>query len=87
MVTLMQVHYSVQLFTGLEQAKAELLSEQWKKSYVAMSSSMIGKTLTVNQLVDMEWKFGGSSTSLLFSVSSLLRLFFCLLVCLFRLVP
>lgn len=44
---------------GLAQDKAAQLSAQWKQSFISMSQSMIGKTLTVNELVDMEWKFGG----------------------------
>ena len=38
---------------------------QWKTNLIALSRSALGQTLMVNQLVDMEWKFGGivSSTS------------------------
>lgn len=43
---------------GLKEDSAEVLAAQWKRKFASMSSSMIGKTLSVNQLVDMEWKFG-----------------------------
>ena len=44
---------------GLDESKAVLLSDKWKQNFTALSFSMIDKTLTVNELVDMEWKFGG----------------------------
>jgi hypothetical protein len=40
---------------GLSEAKAELLSAKWQKKCVGLSAAMIAKTLTVNELVDMEW--------------------------------
>jgi len=43
---------------GLSAEKADAISNAWKDKFVAMSRSMIGQTLMVNQLVDMEWKFG-----------------------------
>lgn len=32
---------------------------QWGEHYAALSRLAVGQTLMVNQLVDMEWKFGG----------------------------
>ena len=32
---------------------------QWKSNLVGLSRTAAGQTLMVNQLVDMEWKFGG----------------------------
>ena len=32
---------------------------QWRTNLAAMSRVAAGQSLTVNQLVDMEWKFGG----------------------------
>ena len=32
---------------------------QWKANLVSLSRVAAGQSLTVNQLVDMEWKFGG----------------------------
>jgi hypothetical protein len=48
---------------GLGADKAALLSDLWKRNFVAMSQSMMGRTLAINQLVDMEWKFGGVCAS------------------------
>jgi len=48
---------------GLEETKASLLSDKYKVNFISMSSSMIEKTLTVNELVDMEWKFGVTASS------------------------
>ena len=38
---------------------------QWKTNLVSLSRSALGQTLMVNQLVDMEWKFGGTAVRLL----------------------
>lgn len=32
---------------------------QWAEHYAALTRLAVGQTLMVNQLVDMEWKFGG----------------------------
>lgn len=32
---------------------------QWSEHFAALSRLAVGQTLMVNQLVDMEWKFGG----------------------------
>jgi hypothetical protein len=45
--------------TGLEEDKAGVLSNKWEQTFVSMSDSMVTRTLSVNELVDMEWKFGG----------------------------
>lgn len=34
---------------------------QWAEHHVALSRLAVGQTLMVNQLVDMEWKFGGET--------------------------
>lgn len=34
---------------------------QWGEHYAALSRLAVGQTLMVNQLVDMEWKFGGKT--------------------------
>lgn len=36
---------------------------QWGEHYAALSRLAVRQTLMVNQLVDMEWKFGGKTTS------------------------
>ncbi|XP_028438850.1 COMM domain-containing protein 7 isoform X2 [Perca flavescens] len=43
---------------GLNQDKAAHFSQQWGEHYAALSTLAVGQTLMVNQLVDMEWKFG-----------------------------
>ncbi|KAK2885750.1 hypothetical protein Q8A67_016587 [Cirrhinus molitorella] len=43
---------------GLNEDKASHFSDQWKIHYPVLSRLAVGQTLTVNQLVDMEWKFG-----------------------------
>jgi len=48
---------------GLAAEKAALLQECWKKHFASLSTSMIGKTLDVNRLVDMEWKFGVTAST------------------------
>ena len=47
------------LHLGLSEEKADWVAEQWKTNLVAMSRIAAGQSLTVNQLVDMEWRFGG----------------------------
>ncbi|XP_071485227.1 LOW QUALITY PROTEIN: COMM domain-containing protein 7-like [Diadema antillarum] len=46
---------------GLSEEKSSHVSEKWKSNLVGLSRSAVGQTLMVNQLVDMEWKFGASS--------------------------
>ncbi|KAJ8257351.1 hypothetical protein GJAV_G00184680 [Gymnothorax javanicus] len=43
---------------GLNEDKASHFSDQWKVHYPVLSRLAVGQTLMVNQLVDMEWKFG-----------------------------
>ncbi|XP_035237617.1 COMM domain-containing protein 7 isoform X1 [Anguilla anguilla] len=43
---------------GLNEDKALYFSNQWKVHYPVLSRLAVGQTLMVNQLVDMEWKFG-----------------------------
>ncbi|KAG7260238.1 hypothetical protein CRUP_031893 [Coryphaenoides rupestris] len=44
---------------GLNEDKAAHFSKQWGDHSTVLSRRAVGQTLTVNQLVDMEWKFGG----------------------------
>ena len=47
------------LFTfGLEPKRAKYIAEQFGKKFISLSTSMIENTLKVNELVNMEWKFG-----------------------------
>ncbi|XP_062871575.1 COMM domain-containing protein 7 [Trichomycterus rosablanca] len=46
------------LSLGLNEDKASHFSDQWRTHYPVLSRLALGQTLMVNQLVDMEWKFG-----------------------------
>ncbi|KPP63467.1 hypothetical protein Z043_118279 [Scleropages formosus] len=46
------------LTLGLNEDKASYFSKQWKVHYPMLARLAVGQTLMVNQLVDMEWKFG-----------------------------
>ncbi|XP_026548306.1 COMM domain-containing protein 7 [Notechis scutatus] len=48
---------------GLSDEKARYFEEQWKENYPALSRLAVGQTLMVNQLIDMEWKFGVTAGS------------------------
>jgi hypothetical protein len=50
-------------FSGLSTEKTPLVEEKWKTNLIALSRSVVGQTFMVNQLVDMEWKFGVTSGS------------------------
>ncbi len=47
---------------GLSKEKSSWVAGQWKANLPAFSRISAGQTLNVNQLVDMEWKFGGEMT-------------------------
>lgn len=48
---------------GLSESKGQYFAEQWKANLIVLSRSALGQTLMVNQLVDMEWKFGVTAAS------------------------
>eukprot|EP00456_Euglypha_rotunda_P002345 TRINITY_DN10450_c0_g1_i11.p1 TRINITY_DN10450_c0_g1~~TRINITY_DN10450_c0_g1_i11.p1 ORF type:complete len:160 (-),score=20.02 TRINITY_DN10450_c0_g1_i11:127-606(-) len=48
---------------GLDEPKAEILAEKWKEQYTALNQSMVAKTFKVNELVDLDWKFGVTAAS------------------------
>eukprot|EP00051_Salpingoeca_urceolata_P016800 m.225622 g.225622 ORF g.225622 m.225622 type:complete len:200 (-) comp18783_c1_seq38:144-743(-) len=48
---------------GLSTEKARWMAKQYKENAVAMSRVVVGRTLMVNQLEDMEWKFGVAAGS------------------------
>ncbi|XP_070328622.1 COMM domain-containing protein 7 isoform X1 [Odocoileus virginianus] len=48
---------------GLSEEKAIYFSEKWKQNAPTLARWAIGQTLMINQLVDMEWKFGVTSGS------------------------
>ncbi|KAJ7332226.1 hypothetical protein JRQ81_014406 [Phrynocephalus forsythii] len=48
---------------GLSEEKATYFEDQWRKNAPALQHLAAGQTLMVNQLVDMEWKFGVTAGS------------------------
>lgn len=48
---------------GLSEEKATYFSEKWKQNVPTLARWAIGQTLMINQLIDMEWKFGVTSGS------------------------
>ncbi|KAJ6655863.1 hypothetical protein lerEdw1_004633 [Lerista edwardsae] len=49
--------------SGLSEEKASYFEEQWKENSPTLSRLAVGQTLIVNQLIDMEWKFGVTAGS------------------------
>uniref|UniRef100_A0A7M4ELX3 COMM domain containing 7 n=1 Tax=Crocodylus porosus TaxID=8502 RepID=A0A7M4ELX3_CROPO len=47
---------------GLSEEKASYFAEQWKLNSPTLTSLAVGQTLMINQLIDMEWKFGGNGS-------------------------
>ncbi|KAM6053758.1 COMM domain-containing protein 7 isoform 1-T1 [Chlamydotis macqueenii] len=48
---------------GLSEEKASYFAEQWKVNSPTLTRLAVGQTLMINQLVDMEWKFGVTAGS------------------------
>ncbi|XP_077316634.1 COMM domain-containing protein 7 [Lithobates pipiens] len=48
---------------GLDEEKAAYFAEEWSRDAAALSRLAVGRTLSINQLVDMEWKFGVTAAS------------------------
>ncbi|KAM8798204.1 COMM domain-containing protein 7 [Eudromia elegans] len=48
---------------GLSEEKASYFAEQWRRSSPALTRLAVGHTLMINQLLDMEWKFGVTAGS------------------------
>ncbi|XP_050007022.1 COMM domain-containing protein 7 [Alexandromys fortis] len=51
------------LTLGLSEEKATYFSEKWKQNASTLAQWAIGQTLMINQLIDMEWRFGVTSGS------------------------
>ncbi len=45
--------------SGLAEDKAEKAEQLWKRHYLDLSRAASEQTLMVNELVDMDWRFGG----------------------------
>ena len=43
---------------GVSEEAAAAIGEAWKVNFVSLSRSMMGKIFMVNELIDVEWKFG-----------------------------
>ena len=48
---------------GLASEKKDIISKIWEQNYASLSRAAITKTLTMNELVNMEWKFGVTASS------------------------
>uniref|UniRef100_A0A8V0YMC9 COMM domain containing 7 n=1 Tax=Gallus gallus TaxID=9031 RepID=A0A8V0YMC9_CHICK len=48
---------------GLSEEKASYFAEQWKLNAPTLTRLAVGQTLMINQLIDMEWKFGVTAGS------------------------
>uniref|UniRef100_A0A8B9CUH2 COMM domain containing 7 n=1 Tax=Anser brachyrhynchus TaxID=132585 RepID=A0A8B9CUH2_9AVES len=48
---------------GLSEEKATYFAEQWKLNSPTLTRLAVGQTLMINQLIDMEWKFGVTAGS------------------------
>ncbi|EHB16810.1 COMM domain-containing protein 7, partial [Heterocephalus glaber] len=48
---------------GLSEEKATYFSEKWKQNAPALAQWVVSQTLMINQLVNMEWRFGVTSGS------------------------
>uniref|UniRef100_A0A8C0G8B4 COMM domain containing 7 n=1 Tax=Chelonoidis abingdonii TaxID=106734 RepID=A0A8C0G8B4_CHEAB len=49
---------------GLSEEKASYFAEQWKLNSPTLTRLAVGQTLMINQLIDMEWKFGGKLSAI-----------------------
>ncbi|XP_053280101.1 COMM domain-containing protein 7 isoform X2 [Pleuronectes platessa] len=49
---------------GLSEDKASHFSQQWTEHQEALSRQAVSQALMVNQLLDMEWKFGDQDVSI-----------------------
>ncbi|MCF8884128.1 hypothetical protein L5849_15660, partial [Erythrobacter sp. SN021] len=48
---------------GLAEDKAAAFQQKWEANQVNMSKGVLATTLMVNQLIDMDWKFGVTAAS------------------------
>ncbi|XP_068120259.1 COMM domain-containing protein 7 [Hyperolius riggenbachi] len=51
------------LVLGLDEEKAGYFADEWSRDAAALTRWAVGRTLSINQLVDMEWKFGVTAAS------------------------
>ncbi|KAL9646999.1 hypothetical protein ABK040_013853 [Willaertia magna] len=48
---------------GLSEDKSQIISQLWKKYFVAISRGVFSQNLTINPLIDMDWRFGVTASS------------------------
>jgi len=48
---------------GLTDGNANVVARKWKTNFIALSRSVIGQTLVVNEMLDMEWRFGVTTSN------------------------
>ncbi len=48
---------------GLDAPKAARIGNMWKQTFSSLASTVKSKVLKVNQLVDVQWKFGVTAAS------------------------
>uniref|UniRef100_A0A8C5PUU1 COMM domain containing 7 n=1 Tax=Leptobrachium leishanense TaxID=445787 RepID=A0A8C5PUU1_9ANUR len=51
------------LALGLDEDRAGRFADEWSCDASALTQLKVGRTLSINQLVDMEWKFGVTAAS------------------------
>ncbi|EFA81273.1 COMM domain-containing protein 7 [Heterostelium album PN500] len=47
----------------LSEEQAELIAQKYKTSFIGLSRSFVGNTLAINQVLDMQWRFGVTTAS------------------------
>lgn len=57
------------ILSGLAEEKAIIVAQKWKANFIALSRSFMAQTLVVNELLDMEWRFGGTYIYILHGLS------------------
>jgi len=48
---------------GLPEDKANVVALKWKQSFIELSRTAIGQTLNVNELLDIDWRFGVTASN------------------------
>nr|CAG4711851.1 unnamed protein product [Naegleria fowleri] len=48
---------------GLDDDKAQLTCQLWKKYFIALSRGVFSQTLSVHPLLDLDWRFGVTASS------------------------
>ncbi|KAG2385459.1 hypothetical protein C9374_003274 [Naegleria lovaniensis] len=48
---------------GLDDDKAQLTCQLWKKYFIALSRGLFSQTLSIHPLLDLDWRFGVTASS------------------------